>query len=158
METTSALHERTQPGQFLLVRLSHQQIAIALTAVREVLAEVAPSGLPGQPPAMAGAVVVREEVLPCIDLAAWLGMPPAAVSAGAVLEGNDGPLVALVTEAQDIRELSARQILAIPPGWTSCDALRDLAQVDGGLVPVLDTRRLGVAGPRQEHSSATHRR
>jgi chemotaxis signal transduction protein/DNA-binding XRE family transcriptional regulator len=157
-EKTEASPEHTQPGQFLLVHVGDQPIAIALTAVREVLAEVAPSGLPGQPAAMVGAVVMRGEVLPCVDLAASLGMPPAAASAGAVLESRDGPLVALVTEARDVRELSAQQILPIPPGWTSCDVLRDLAQVDDGLVPVLDTRRLGLAGPHQEHSSATHRR
>jgi purine-binding chemotaxis protein CheW len=156
--TTDDAPEHRQPGQFLLVHLGDQAIAIALTAVREVLAEVAPSGLPGQPPTMVGAVLVRGQVLPCVDLAGALGMPPVPAATGAVLEGRDGPLVGLVTDARDVRELSAQQILPIPPGWTSCEALRDLAEVDDGLVPVLDTRRLGLAGPRQEHRSATHSR
>jgi hypothetical protein len=75
-------------------------------------------------------------------------MPAAAATAGAVLEGRDGPMVALVTQARDVRELSEEQIVPIPPGWTSCAALRDLARVDDGLVPVLDTRLLGLTGAR----------
>ena len=157
-KTTEVPPEHTQPGQFLLVHLGSQPIAISLTTVREVLAEVAPSGLPGQPSAMVGAVLVRGEVLPCIDLARALGLPSATAPTGVVLERRDGPLVALVTDARDVRDLGTEQILPIPPGWTSCPALRDLAQVDDGLVPVLDTGRLGLAGPRQEQSSATHSR
>ncbi|MGN6380052.1 MAG: chemotaxis protein CheW [Gaiellales bacterium] len=145
-------------GPLLLVDVGAQRFGIPLAAVREVLASVEPRSLPGQPPAMAGMVVVRGDAFPCIDLAVALGMPAAGGARGVVLDARDGPLVALVDGADDVRDLAAEGAVDIPAGWTSCDAVHQLARFGDELLPIVDAALLGIGGPSHEHRRATHSR
>jgi chemotaxis signal transduction protein/DNA-binding transcriptional regulator YiaG len=150
--------EPVLPGRLLLVEIGAERLAIPVGMVREVLAAVEPRALPGQPPAMLGVAVVRGEPVPCIDLAALLGIPAAGATRGVVLEARDGPLMALVSDADDVRDVAAEQVLDIPPGWTRCEAVNQLARLGVELVPIVNANRLTLDGAAQEHGRAPHSR
>jgi chemotaxis signal transduction protein/DNA-binding XRE family transcriptional regulator len=140
--TPGARAAQARTVRHLVLVMGEARVAVRLDAVREVLGEVSPHRLPAQPPHMVGVALVHGEPLACVDLAGLIGLPPAETGTAAVLEIAGGPVAALVGAADQILDLDAQSVTAVPAGWSMCPALNGLAAAGGEVLGVLDPGRL----------------
>lgn len=137
-----AADTRAATTRHLVIAIGEARIAVRLDAVREVLPAVALHQIPAQPPHMAGVALVRGQPLPCVDLAATIGLPAAEARTVVVLETAAGPLGALVGAADEVLEVDPQSVSRISPGWSGCAAVVGLAAVEGELLAILDPSAL----------------
>lgn len=148
-------------SRWLVVRAAARAIAIPIAVVEEVVALPDPLPVPGRTAAVRGVVPIRGRLLPLASLAAGIGMAEAETpnggGPGVVLRVSGRRLVLAVDE---VRDLVAAPIEALPHGWEggwAGAALRESAT----LVPVLDVdwllQRLdrGADRPAKEAEGAT---
>lgn len=108
-------------SMWLSVRLGAQEFAIDIAAVREVRGWTAPTPLPQAPHYVSGMVDLRGDVIPIIDLADRLGLPPAEHTASSV--------IVVVRIADFLAGLHVDQVcdLVTIAGHTPAPQLRDAA-------------------------------
>jgi chemotaxis signal transduction protein len=146
-------------SSWLLVRAAARLIAIPVEAVEEVVELPDPLPVPGRTAAVRGVVPIRGRLLSLASLAAGIGMAGAEGSgrAGVVLRTGGQRLV---LEVEEVMDLVAAPVEALPRGWEggwAGAALRSSATV----VPVLDPewllRRLdrGAEGPARAGEGVT---
>lgn len=77
---TSIQTEPTADGvaEFLSFRLGDEEFCLDIMAVREIRSWTQPTPLPRAPACLSGVINLRGTILPVIDLAARLGLAPAA--------------------------------------------------------------------------------
>ena len=66
--------------ELVAFRVAGQEFAIGITTVREIRGWTAETALPHAPPFVRGVINLRGAVLPIVDLASRLGLPPAEPS------------------------------------------------------------------------------
>jgi purine-binding chemotaxis protein CheW len=127
--------------QFLQFDLSDRRFGLALEAVREVVRAVAVTPLPGAPPVVEGAIDVRGELAPVLDVRARFGVGPAPLRPDQhMVIARAGPrLVALrVDRVVALREVAAAAPSpagALAPGL---ERLAGIARLEDGLVVIQD--------------------
>lgn len=127
------------PEMLILIRHGDARVAFDLASVREVLRMVLPSPLPGAPRAIIGALNLRGDMLPVLDLEKRLpaGAPaPGPESFLVVTEGLTGMLAIAVTRVEDLHPLGGDE-------WRTNANLKGvpflgLARIGTDVVPVLD--------------------
>ncbi len=95
-----------------------QSYAIDVTCVQEALRDQPRTPVPLGPPASAGLVNLRGQVVLAIDLRVCLGLPPLAADAEpmmVVVQVGDEPLSLLVDQVGDVIEVSDDTFEAPPP-------------------------------------------
>lgn len=95
------------PG--LLLPVGEEWHAVALAAVREVLALPPIAAVPAAPRWLAGLVNVRGDLLPAVDTGRALGGAPTDATHVAVVETGRGPAALLLTGTPEPGVLGARQ-------------------------------------------------
>ncbi len=130
--------------------------AVRLREVVEVLRMVAPTPLPGLPADVLGVVDYRGAVVPLLDPAPRLGLPPAArgLDAKIVVCVSPGGLLGIVVD--ELRglveageaEYRAREAMPIPAGAGATALVRGTVRTAGGLALALDLERLLSADER----------
>lgn len=81
--------------QALLVPIRSEWYALELARVREVVADPAPAPLPTSPAAVLGLFNLRGQVLPVLDTAVLLGLPPLGEAPSGVVVSTEGGPVCL---------------------------------------------------------------
>jgi purine-binding chemotaxis protein CheW len=120
--------------QAIVLPIGADRYGIELTDVREVVPDPRPEPVPGAPPAVLGVVNLRGDVVPVIDTAQLLGLPPLARIAFAVVAECDAGLAGLATDAEP-----ATAALEEPAG-------AGRFALAGGIVTVLELDELIPAG------------
>ncbi len=120
--------------QAIVLPIGADRYGIELTDVREVVPDPRPEPVPGAHPAVLGVVNLRGDVVPVLDTAQLLGLPPLARLAFAVVAECDAGLAGLATDAEP-----ATAALEEPAG------ARRYARA-GGIVTVLELDELIPAG------------
>jgi chemotaxis signal transduction protein len=122
----SAVHVR--------VRVGGEEYALPVTAVSEVAeyAEVTP--IPGSPAHVLGAINLRGQVVPVLDLATVLGTGDAATARGRIVIAEHGGVHAglAVEDVLDVGELADGRAEAESPYLTAASL------VDGRMVGIVD--------------------
>ncbi|WP_448337601.1 chemotaxis protein CheW [Chloroflexus aurantiacus] len=72
-----SLSGQSQTSAYLYVRLAAEHVALAGTAVREIMRWRTPTPIPGAPPTIPGLINQRGQILPVIDGRLLLGLPAA---------------------------------------------------------------------------------
>ena len=130
---------------------SGEKLALGLTEVRELLQYGTVTPVPGAREWIRGLANRRGQVMPVVDLARCLGLPPAAVTARTCIlvldlavEGCPTAVGLAIDDVLDVVSLGRQRIesapnlgLPIPP-----DRIRGVARFREGVVSVLDPERL----------------
>jgi chemotaxis signal transduction protein len=129
-------------GIHVRVRAGGEQYALPVDSVREIaeMAEIAP--VPGAPAGVLGVWNLRGDVLAALDLAALLGLEPAAEPSRIVVAENGEARAGLVVE-------SVARVGALPEAREPADShfLSASALVDGAPLGILDLDALlGAVG------------
>lgn len=133
--------------RWLLLRVGGQRHALELLKVQEVLRVPPVQRLRGAGNGMLGVMNLRGQIVPVLDLGAWLYGGPCATDAGSrvvVLEEHGQTLGVLVEDVTDVATLaeSAMESTAIVGVGGACEAFRGVARVAGAPVVLIDAGRL----------------
>ena len=116
--------------QVIVLPIGEGRYGIELTDVREVVPDPRLTPVPGAPPAVLGVVNLRGEVVPVLDTAQLLGLPPLERIPYAVIAECDAGLAGLAADGEP-----ATAILRVPAG-------AGRYALDGGVVSVLGVDEL----------------
>jgi purine-binding chemotaxis protein CheW len=122
----------------LRVRLSDALIGLPASAVREVVRAVAITPLPGAPAIIEGAVNIRGQLVPVIDVRQRLSLPPRALDPDqflVILETGARILAIRVDDVDDIVDVDTNRIessIELSPALQRMDGLA--ARADGVIV------------------------
>jgi purine-binding chemotaxis protein CheW len=86
--------------QAIVLPIGEDRYGIELTDVREVVPEPLLTPVPGAPAAVLGVVNLRGEVVPVLDTARLLGLPPLTHLAFAVIAECDAGLAGLAADGE----------------------------------------------------------
>jgi purine-binding chemotaxis protein CheW len=138
---------RVRPLQLVCFHLHQQEMALPIEDVRETvpLRPITPVFL--TPPWLAGIFSLRGDIVPAIDLAPWLGLPPVAVSDDSriVVIRRDGHVIGLLVDHLDDLRTLERAALVAPPATLAPEMaglLLGVAATPTGAVRVLDAGAL----------------
>ena len=139
---TESTHRSAQEIELLAFRLGEQEYCVDIMSVREIRGWTRATPLPFSPDHVKGVINLRGTVLPVIDLAVRLGMPPVEgdernVIIVVAVNGHTAGL--LVDAVSDILSI-ARDELQPPPDLTAdkeSNCISALTLVDNRLIRVL---------------------
>ena len=141
--------------QLLTFFAGGHEYALSILDVREI-AEYRPlTPVPSTPPWLRGVMNLRGTVVPVVDLASKLSMPPIDVTRTTCLlivdveiSGERTVLAVMVGGVSSVVELTEAQLQPVPSFGPSVDVecLRGLARVNEKLVLLLDIRKIVESG------------
>lgn len=141
----------------LAFTIGDRRYAVEVGYVREVVADIKMSRVPWAPPAVAGVVNVRGEILTVAHLGHLFGDPtPARGGVMVVLDGPAPPLGLLVDQVDDLVDLPPGALASAPvdttsPGHHRVAGVSSAAVVlDGGAL--LSDPRLNTSTDRSAHA------
>lgn len=153
--STSVATGPTAPSEFVTFRLAEQWFGIPVLAVQEVLMEQRIARVPLAPPAVAGFLNLRGQIVTAVDLRTTLRLAPREPTHEVmnVVVRHDGELFAfLVDDVGDVVSVAHHAIEPTPPTldprWAS--AASGIVRRDVGLLLVIDVQDL----LRLEHTAA----
>lgn len=139
-------HAASAPVELLTFRLSEQEYSLDIMSVREIRGWTKTTPLPHAPSHMKGVINLRGTVLPVMDLAERLGLPPREHSDRNVIivvTHEDLMTGLLVDAVSDIIALEADDLKPPPENQSGAQpgVIRALTLMDDRMIRVLD---LGV--------------
>ncbi|THH38474.1 chemotaxis protein CheW [Aliishimia ponticola] len=129
--------------ELLTFKLGNQEYALDIMSVREIRGWTKTTPMPHAPAFMRGVINLRGTVLPVIDLAARLGLPPTETTERNVIivvKCNDCMTGLLVDAVSDIIALSADDMQP-PPDVTNdggANTIRALSLIDERMIRILE--------------------
>ena len=113
-----ALPRQVELDEFLTFRLGHEEFAVAIDRVREVLRAPGITEVPRAPAGVLGVVTVRGEVVPVVDARARLGVAGGEETGGriVIVDSGDGPIGVLVDAVSSVVRLPRGAIEPCPQG------------------------------------------
>jgi len=150
MSTPPSL-ETARPAQYLGFSLADELYALELLRIREIIEHVPITRVPGMPPTVLGVINLRGRVVPVVDLAVKLGLPPRPLTrwtcfiiVDAQQEGERVPLGLLADSVSEVLDWGPEDIQPAPAFGTrlSVDYLRGVGRQQERFVLLLDLDRL----------------
>ncbi len=128
--------------ELLTFKLGQQEYALDIMSVREIRGWTKTTPMPHAPAFMRGVINLRGTVLPVMDLAARLGLPPAETTERNVIivvKCNEFMTGLLVDAVSDIIALSADDMQPPPDvgGDTASNTIRALSLIDERMIRIL---------------------
>ena len=129
--------------ELLTFKLGQQEYALDIMSVREIRGWTKTTPMPHAPAFMRGVINLRGTVLPVMDLAARLGLPPTETTERNVIivvKCNDCMTGLLVDAVSDIIALSADDMQPPPDvgSETSSNTIRALSLIDERMIRILE--------------------
>jgi purine-binding chemotaxis protein CheW len=150
--------EPASRGQFLSFRLAGGDYAVGILQVKEILQHEGLTRIPSVPSSIRGVINLRGAVVPVIDLAVKLGLPPTGITGQTCIliveasVGGRGIVVGVLADAvREVLELGAEEIESPPVfgAGVRLDFLVGLGRAGRGFVLVLDLDRVVAIGERE---------
>jgi purine-binding chemotaxis protein CheW len=143
----SAKAGKGKGNELIAFNVGAQEFCIRITSVREIRGWTPATALPHAPLFVLGTINLRGVVLPIVDLAVRLGLPPTRPTARhAIVVVESGHQVAglLVDGVSDIFTADQEQIQPIPDVAAEMAKflLRGVIAMDGRLIGVIDVANL----------------
>lgn len=144
-----AENQDMDPVELLTFQLSDQEYALDIMSVREIRGWTKATPLPHAPSFMRGVINLRGTVLPVMDLAERLGLPPRAHSDRNVIivVKHDEVMTGLLVDAvSDIIALNVSDMQPPPDGATqgALSVIKSLTLIDERMIRVLDLPNIVV--------------
>ncbi|MCS6970645.1 MAG: chemotaxis protein CheW [Planctomycetota bacterium] len=96
-------------GKFLTFQVGNEEYGIAIQAVREIIAVLPITPVPGAPAHMMGVINLRGKVIPVLSMRARFGLPPAEPHPHQVIIVVDGQSGPVGLYADRVREVATFQ-------------------------------------------------
>lgn len=115
--TRQAPPARDLPAELISIRVGDQLFALDIMVVREIRGWSASTPLPQAPAYVLGMINLRGTVLPVLDLASRLGLPPSRPDSSSVVvvaEFGARPVGLLVSAVCDIITVAPEQVQTAP--------------------------------------------
>ena len=141
----------TSSRELLTFKLGEQEYALDIMSVREIRGWTKTTPMPHAPEFMRGVINLRGTVLPVMDLAARLGLPPIVTTERNVIivvKCNSAMTGLLVDAVNDIIALSEED-MQLPPdigNETGANTIRALSLIDERMIRVLELENV-IAKP-----------
>ncbi|MEP4195928.1 MAG: chemotaxis protein CheW [Aliishimia sp.] len=134
-------------SELLTFKLSQQEYALDIMSVREIRGWTKTTPMPHAPAFMRGVINLRGTVLPVMDLAARLGLPPIETTERNVIivvKCKDGMTGLLVDAVSDIIALSEEDMQSPPELGTEpgANTIRSLSLIDDRMIRVLELENI----------------
>jgi purine-binding chemotaxis protein CheW len=127
----------------LVCRVASRLLAIPLREVSETMRPLPVSAMPGAPPFVRGAAIVRGEAAPVLDGGLLLGGKALAAAGRFVTLRVDGRPVALaVDEVLGVRALGSAVLAELPPLLQNAATVESVGILDAQLLVLLQAARL----------------
>jgi len=148
---TKAKAESTGPSQYLTFTLDHEQFAVDISKVREVLEFTSVTKVPRTPDFMRGVINLRGSVVPVVDLRLKFGLSRTEQSIDTCViitevesKGEKLVLGALADSVQEVIELEPGSIEPPPRMGTrvNIDFIRGMGKRDDKFLILLDLDRV----------------
>lgn len=129
--------------ELLTFKLGNQEYALDIMSVREIRGWTKTTPMPHAPSFMRGVINLRGTVLPVMDLATRLGLPPLETTDRNVIivvKCNDGMTGLLVDAVSDIIALSEEDMQAPPDVGSDATAstIKALSLIDERMIRILE--------------------
>ena len=126
-----------------LVVFSHggEQYALPIAAVSEIIRHATPRSVASGDPGVRGVIGLRGKIIPILDLADRLGLPPALGESGkiVILDTDRGQVGVIVDDVDEVVTVADDQLDDVP---TAGDAIDGVAKLEDRLVMLLDATSL----------------
>lgn len=128
--------------EFVTFRIGHQEFAVEIIAVREIRGWTPETMLPHAPPYVRGVINLRGTVLPILDLATRLNLPPASPTPRHVImvvQLKTQMIGLLVDAVSDILSVGDDSICPVPQigGDTVRQFVRGVLALDGRMITLV---------------------
>ncbi len=142
--------EVAEPGarDAVLVLASHgESFAVPIGAVLEVLPSPRLARVPNTPPAVAGMVNHRGEIVPALDVGVLFGLTPRPSAAYAIVVANGALVAALTADGlPELVEYDRQQIAQAAPAMARGDLVGGVVRIGSRLVTLLNVEPLVQPG------------
>ena len=162
------IHQSAEPAQYLTFLLAHEQFAIGILGIKEIIEYHGVTEVPMMPPSVRGVINLRGAVVPVVDLLARFGRassPPTKRTCVVIVEvaaGTERHIVGLVVDAvNEVIDIAAADIEP-PPSFGArlrSDFIQGVGKVRGRFVLLLNIDRAvaidelaGLADETQEEA------
>ena len=134
-------------GTYLTFDLGGEEYAIGILAVRELVAALPLTPIPGATPAVLGMCNLRGRVLPVVSLRVRLGLPPAAITATSVffiVEHGAQAIGLAVDRVLEVVAVTAKDVEPVPAYVLDISTafVKALAKAEGKLRILVDLPRV----------------
>lgn len=137
----------SQSRELISFRIGEQEYCVDIMAVREIRGWTASTPLPQTPHYIRGVINLRGAVLPVMDLATRMGLPPVEPSARSVIivvKIADRLVGLLVDAVSDILSITDDSVQ--PPPDVACDRVRSFVRglftIEGRMISQIALERL----------------
>ena len=143
-------HASADPAQYLTFLLAHEQFAIGILGIKEIIEYHGLTEVPMMPPCVRGVINLRGAVVPVLDLLARFGRPSSETTKRSCVvivevEGaGDKRVVGLLVDAvNEVLDIAPSDIEPAPTfgARIRSDFLQGVAKVKGKFVLLLDVDR-----------------
>lgn len=154
----SSPQRHKQPSElmrYLVFVLGTQEFAINILMVREIVAMLPTTRVPGLPVYFRGVSNLRGQIIPVMDLRLRLGMPPASRPSErcVVVIASGGKLMGLAVDlVQEVVCMAASEIEAMPPMGSEVptEMLGGIERCEGRVRFILESSRLFMRHEERE--------
>jgi purine-binding chemotaxis protein CheW len=127
----------------LVCRVESRLLALPLSEVTETMRPLPVSAMPGAPPFVRGAAIVRGEAVPVLDGGLLLGgQAPGAAGRFVILRVGGRPVALAVDEVLGVRALSGAVLAELPPLLQNATSVDSVGILDAQLLVLLQSARL----------------
>ncbi len=131
--------------QLLPFRIGHENYALELTAVQEVVEHCPIFDFPGAPAEIAGAIAFHGRIVPVVDLARLLNFPPGTVGPRLIVLGNEhGPVALGVDRVGAIIGVEMTPSNRIQ-NYANRDFIREIINWNGEIINLFDLDQLHMS-------------
>ena len=159
MNATASSPQRQKPPselmRFLVFLLGTQEFAIDILMVREIVARMPITRVPGLPAYVRGVSNLRGQIIPVMDLRLRLGMPPASGQSErcVVVIASGGKQLGLAVDlVQEVVCMAASEIETMPPMGSEVptEMLGGIDRCEGRVRFILESSRLFLRSEERE--------
>lgn len=117
-------------SRWVSFEVAHQQYAIAILKVFEVLSDADIEPVPRAPQAVLGVINLRGSIVTVVDLSVWLGLPQTAMAQCIIVINHEDQAFGIrVDRILEVLDIQQSAINPVPPGTAGSTANKVLGYV-----------------------------
>jgi purine-binding chemotaxis protein CheW len=140
--------------QLVVFSLGSEEYALPIGTVHEIIRYSEPRALASELPWIRGVIGLRGKIIPIFDLAARMGLAPAADEPGkiVIVSSGGGQVGVMVDDVEEVLTVEAAQLEDVPTA--NRDSIEAIAKIEDRLVVLLNAEGLFAREAEQALAAA----